>query len=36
MASPDVFRKNYNNDEKVQEMLSQVDDDGIRFNQWKK
>ena len=26
-ANPDVFRKNYDNDEKLQKVLSQVDDD---------
>ena len=35
-ANPDVFRKNYDNDEKLQEVLSQVDDDEIRFSQWKR
>ena len=36
MANPDVFRKNYDNDEKLQEVLSQVDDDEICVSQWKK
>ena len=35
-ANPNVFRKNYDNDEKLQEVLSQVDDDEIRFNPWKR
>ena len=35
-ANPDVFRKNYDNDEKLQEVLSQGDDDEIRFSQWKR
>ena len=35
-ANPDVFRKNYDNDEKLQKVLSQADDDEIRFSQWKR
>ena len=33
---PDVFRKNYTTDEKLDEVLNKIDIEEVKFSQWKR
>ena len=35
-SNPDVFRKQFSDDDKLQDVLDKVNNDEIRFSQWKR